>query len=86
MFNIHLPSKNIYLNFLTILYLINFFILRISDCLTVMYFSAQTCHQLRIQSQVDSEIEFKLYLQNLGIYSLKPDTVIKIINKRIGFN
>lgn len=51
-----------------------------------MYFSAQTCHQLRIQNQVDNEIEFKLYLQNLGIYSLKPDTVMKIIDKRIGFN
>lgn len=59
---------------------------RLSDALLILNFSASTCHDLRTRYKTDSELEFKQALRNIGIYSLKPATVMAVMEKRIGFN
>nr|XP_046919215.1 RAD50-interacting protein 1-like [Dermatophagoides farinae] len=58
----------------------------ISDCLVVFNLSPQTYHIVQARHKVDSESEFRMYLQTLGIYSLKPSTVLALIDRRVGFN
>ncbi|KAI2802012.1 RAD50-interacting protein 1 [Blomia tropicalis] len=60
---------------------------KLSDAILLLNCSSETCRNLkdRFQSQC-GEIEFKMALRNIGIYTLKPSTVIAVIEKRIGFN